>query len=74
MDRVKYYSTNDLCYGAGIDRIETFTIPEYSAVCINDAIEYSQLFKYLSEGARLKAWTDADFAAHLQKSKRKNNG
>lgn len=70
MDRVKYYSTNDLCYGAGIDRIETFTIPEYSAVCINDAIEYSQLFKYLSEGARLKAWTDADFAAHLQKSKR----
>ena len=69
-ERVIYYSGGDMCYGLGLDKIETLVVPTFESININDAIEYFQIHKYFKDGARAKEWSDEDYACYLEKSKK----
>lgn len=49
MERVKYFTTNDFCYGMGLSKIETMAIPNYDNIDINDAIEFYQIKRYFDD-------------------------
>lgn len=68
--RAKYFSSNDYAYGVGIERIETIEVQDFSAISINDAIEFHQINKYLSDGCRLKRWSEEDYKMYQEKSKK----
>ena len=69
-ERVVFYGGGDMCYGLGLDQIETLTIPVFESITINDAIEYCEIYKYFQDGARAKKWTDEDYACYAEKSKK----
>ena len=67
-DRVKYYPSNDLCFGHNLYKIETMEIPSFDEIDINDAIEFFQINKYFKEGARNKYWSDKEYEQYRSKS------
>lgn len=69
-ERVVFYGGGDMCYGMGLEKIETLSIPDYESITINDAIEYCEMYKYFQDGARSKKWTDDDYACYAEKSKK----
>lgn len=68
MKRVKYYASNNFLFGRNLEKIETYEIPEYESVTINDAIEYFCIHKYFSSGARSKYWTEENHNQYKDKS------
>ena len=69
-ERVVFYGGGDMCYGMGLEKIETLSIPDYESITINDAIEYCEIYKYFQDGARAKKWSDEDYACYAEKSKK----
>lgn len=72
VDRVRYFSPKDGCYGYMLDRIESIDVPDYEDIDINDAIEYEQINRYFNKGipAKLRQiWTDEQFKEYSEKSK-----
>lgn len=69
MERIKFYSSNDMLYGYGIDRISTMMIPEFSDIDVNDALEFYNIKKYFDDGINLKDWALEDQVRYVEKSK-----
>ena len=67
-ERVLYFGENDWCYGMGLERIEKYNIPSFDEISINDAIEYYQIERYFSDGARSKDWNDNEYNGYKKKS------
>ena len=68
MERIKFYSSNDMLYGYGIDKISTMTIPEFLDVDINDAIEFYNIKKYFDDGINSKDWTNEAREEYIKKT------
>lgn len=68
-ERVTYYSRDDFCFGMGLDKIESLTIPAFDEIDINDAIEFYQIHLYFEDKARSKYWTDEQYKEYEAKSK-----
>lgn len=66
--RVKYYPSNDWCYGHNLSKIETLQIPPFETITVNDAIEFYEIQRYFAEGARSKVWSDEDYDNYRVKS------
>lgn len=73
LDRVRYYSKDNMLYGYCLGRIETISVPDYNDIDINDAIESDQINKYFQKGIPEKAkntWTDEQLKEYSEKSKK----
>lgn len=69
MERIKFYPTTKVTYAYGLQKIETYEVPEFDLININDAIEYYNIFKYFEIGARCIDWTENDIPKYEEKSK-----
>ena len=70
MYRTVFLDKNDMKYGSGFDRIEQLSVPEYSAIDVNDAIEFFEIKRYFDDGIRKKGWTDDQYIEYKEKSKK----
>lgn len=67
-DRVKYFPSNDLCFGRNLSKIETLQIPSIETINVNDAIEFSHIKKYFDVGTHAKTWSDEEYNTYKLKS------
>lgn len=67
-NKVVYFPSSDLFYGMGLEKISKMTIPDFSDVDINDAIEFYQIHRYFLNNTRSKEWTDVQYEEYKKKS------
>lgn len=70
MDRAVFFERSDMAYGTGFDRIEQLPIPDFVSIDINDAIEFLEIKRYFDDGIRARHWTDEQYDALKEKSKK----
>ena len=69
-ERTVFYDRNDMCYGMGLSKIESLTLPELGSIGINDAIEFFEIKRYFDDNVQCKEWTEEQRSGYQEKSKK----
>lgn len=68
-ERVKFYSKNDWCYSIHLEKIETYIVPQFEDINVNDAIEFFQIKLYFDDGFCPKEWTNEQYNQFSKKQR-----
>ena len=67
-ERVRFFDSNDMMYGYKLDKIATMSVPNYSEIDINDAIEFYEIKRYFDNGVRSREWNDEEYEKYRNKA------
>lgn len=67
-ERVRFFDSNDMMYGYKLDKIATMSVPNYSEIDINDAIEFYEIKRYFDNGVRSQEWNDEEYEKYRNKA------